>query len=177
MLKKAPYIDYYKTQIDYYNQTAYEIITNELVLILPIFSKQERQKRCIVMSLITGFITLAYEGISSFLHYKRQKALHKVVQVMENKLDLQCKRVFYLQDSMIMYGIYNSATLETLIDTGHRLHSQTIWNEQLFAGQVNNWYGWYLLEKGLGHYTINSLLFLTTAREKYAKCMKDPSIN
>ena len=38
-VKIAPYVDYYKKQIDYYNQTAYAIITNELALILPTFSK------------------------------------------------------------------------------------------------------------------------------------------
>ena len=46
------------------------------------------------MSLITGFIGLAYEGISSFLHYKRQKALHKAVHTMENKVDIQCNKIF-----------------------------------------------------------------------------------
>ena len=54
------------------------------------------------MSLITGFIGLAYEGISSFLHYKRQKALHKVVHVMENKVDIQCTKIFHLEDSVVM---------------------------------------------------------------------------
>ena len=56
---------------------------------LPTFSKQERQKRGILTSIITGFIGLAYEGISSFLHYKRQKALHRVVHAIENKVDIQ----------------------------------------------------------------------------------------
>ena len=37
-------------------QTAYEILTNELALILPTFSKQERQKRGIFTPIITGFI-------------------------------------------------------------------------------------------------------------------------
>ena len=39
--------------------------------------------------LITGFIGLGYEGISSFLHHKRQKALHKAVHAIDNKVDLQ----------------------------------------------------------------------------------------
>ena len=171
-IKVAPYVDYYKKQIDYYNQTAYEIITNELTLILPTFPKQERHKRYIITFLITGFISLAYAGISSFLHYKRQKALHKAVQAMENKVDLQCNRVFHLEDSMVMYGIYNSDTLETLIDTVHRLHNQTTWNEKLFAGKIVDWYHLYLSEKGVGHYAINSILFLTAAREKYIKMYK-----
>ena len=159
-IKIAPHIAYYKKQIDYYNCTAYEILTNELALILPTFSKQERQKRGIITSLITGFIGLAYEGISSFLQYKRQKALHKVVQAMENKVDLQCNKIFLLEDSMVMHGIYNSDTLETLTDTVHRLHNQSTWNEKLFAGQIEDWYYWYLSAKGASHYAINSLLFL-----------------
>ena len=86
-----------------------------MALILPKFSKQERQKRGIITSLITGFISLAYEGISSFLHYKRQKASHKAVQAMDNKVDIQCNSLSF--GSLNDYnGIYNSDTLETLID-------------------------------------------------------------
>ena len=88
---------------------------------------------------------------------------------MENKVDLQYNKVFNLEDSMIMYGIYNSDTLQTLNDTDHRLNNQTTWNEELFAGKINSWYGWYLSEKGVGHHAINLQLFLTTAREKYVK--------
>ena len=44
-IKITPYVDYYKKQIDYYNWMAYEIITNELALILPTFSKQETKER------------------------------------------------------------------------------------------------------------------------------------
>ena len=140
-----------------------------MALILPTISKQERQKRGIITSLIKGFIGLAYEGMSSFLHYKRQKALHKVVQVMENKVEVECNRIFHLEDSMVMYGIYNSDTLESLIDTVHRLHNQSTWNEKLFAGQIEDWYHWYLSVKGINHYAINSLLFLTTTTEKICK--------
>ena len=39
-VKIAPYVDYYKIEIDYYNQTTYEIITNELTLILLYFQNK-----------------------------------------------------------------------------------------------------------------------------------------
>ena len=112
---------------------------------------------------------MAYEGISSFLHYKVQKASHKTVHPMENKVDIQCNKIFHLEDSMVMYDIYNSDTPETLIDTVLRLHNQSTWNEKLFAGQIEVWYHWYLSAKGVSNFAINSLLFLTTAREKYVK--------
>ena len=44
-IKIAPYIEYYKKQIQYYNQTATDILTNEIALILPTFNKNERHKR------------------------------------------------------------------------------------------------------------------------------------
>ena len=72
-IKIAPYIQYYKKQIEYYDQTTTDIMTNEIALMLPTFNKHERQKRGIITSLITGFIGLAYEGISSFLHYRRKR--------------------------------------------------------------------------------------------------------
>ena len=153
-VKIVLHIAFYKKQVDYYNQTAYEIITNELALILPTFLKQDRQKRGIITSLITGFISLAYKGISSFLYYKRQKALHKTVQSMENKVDLQCNKIFHLEDSMVLYGIYNSDTLEALIDTMHRLLNQSTLNERLFVGKIEDWYRWYLSGRGVSHYAI-----------------------
>ena len=76
---------------------------------------------------------------------------------------------FPFKDSMVLYGIYNSDTLENLIDTVHRLHNQSTWNERLFTGGIEKWYRWSLSAKGVNHYAINSLLFLTTAREKYVK--------
>ena len=43
--KIVPHVAFYKKQKDYYDQTAYDIITNELALILLTISKQERQER------------------------------------------------------------------------------------------------------------------------------------
>ena len=164
-IKIVPHIGYYRKQIAYYNQTAADILTNELALILPIFNKQDRQKRSIITSLITGFISLAYEGIFSFLHHRRQKALHKAVHAIENEVCLQHNKIFHLEDSMAIYGVYNSDTLEDLIDTVHKLHNKTTWNEKLFAGQIDNWHRYYLSSTGLHHYVINLLLFLTSQRE------------
>ena len=88
---------------------------------------------------------------------------------MENKVDIQINKIFHLEDLMVMYGIYNSDTLKGLINTIHKLHNKSTWNERLFAEQIKDWYHWYLLAKGVNCYVINSLLFLTTAREKYVK--------
>ena len=69
----------------------------------------------------------------------------------------------------VMYGIYNSDTLEDLINTVHKLHNRTTWNEKLFLGHINNWCNYYSSSSGVQHYAINSLPLDTTVREKYVK--------
>ena len=39
---------------------------------------------------------------------------------------------------MVLYGTYNSDTLEAFIDTVHRLHNQCTWDEKLFVGKIEN---------------------------------------
>ena len=34
---------------------------------------------------------------------------------MKDKVDIQHNKIFHLEDSMVMYGVYNSDTLEDLI--------------------------------------------------------------
>ena len=110
-------------------------------------------------------IDLAYEGISSVLHHKR----HKAVKVMEKKTDLQHNKIHHLEDTMIMYGVYNSEALTELIDTVHRMQNTTMWKERTFVGKINQMYQLYLNDKGVHHFAIDSVLYLTTVREKYVK--------
>ena len=119
-----------------------------------------------VASKVTG---LAYEGISSFLHCKRNRALHNAVSVMNKKTDVQHNRIHHLEDTLIMYGIYNSDTLTDLIDTVCRMQNFTTWNEKTFAGKLHDWMELYSQDEGMHNYAINSVLFLTTMREKYVK--------
>ena len=48
------------------------------------------------------------------MHNKRHKALHKVVAALENVMSLQWNKIIHLEDSMVMYGINNSETLEKI---------------------------------------------------------------
>ena len=81
--KIEPFVVYYKRLIKSYNHMAHSILENEINLILP--QVLRKQKCGIITMLVSSFIGLAYEGISSFLHHKRNKALHMVVRAMDNK--------------------------------------------------------------------------------------------
>ena len=87
--------------------------------------------------LVSGFKGLAYGGISSFLHNRRHKALHKALKAMDRQALKHHNKLVNLEDSMVMYGIYNAEMLEKLIDTVHLVHNVTTPNEELFAGLLH----------------------------------------
>ena len=66
--KREPFVNYYKRLIKSYNNTAHNTLENEINLILP--QVPMKQKCEIITMLVSSFIGLAYEGISSFLHHK-----------------------------------------------------------------------------------------------------------
>ena len=45
--------------------------------------------------------------------------------------------------------------------------------KKLFASKLDSWYAWYLSKDGIGHYAINSLLYLRSLREKYIKMYEE----
>ena len=56
---------------------------------------------------------------------------------MSNQASMQCNKLMKLDNTMLMYGIYNVETLEKLINTVHEIHNVTSSHEKLFAGEHN----------------------------------------
>ena len=86
---------------------------------------------------------------------------------MENKINLQHNKIIHLEDSMVMYSIYNLETLEKLITTVHKMHNFTTPNEKLLFRKLRSWYTWYITKDGNVHYTINSVLYLRKRNKMY----------
>ena len=74
-----------------------------------------------------------------------------------------------LENSMLIYGIYNAETLEKLINTVHHIHNTTSLHERLFVGQQSSLTLGELYANALGlhHYSIKSLLYLRSVQDKY----------
>ena len=111
-VKLRPYMAFYNMQIKACNNTAHHILKNEVDLILPKFPDGQRNIRGIFSTIISGFVGLAFEGISSFLHNKRHKALHKAFKAMPIQTDIQRSKLMHLENTLVMYGIYNAETLK-----------------------------------------------------------------
>ena len=90
-----PYMYLYKHQVEYYEKTVYDILEKDIGLILPKFETKETnehpkcQKRQIISALISGFIGLAFEGISSFLQHKQEKALQQAMHTMHKRVNME----------------------------------------------------------------------------------------
>ena len=165
--KIEPFMLYYQRLIKSYNNTAHNILKNEINLILPQIPR--KQKCGVITTLVSSFIGLTYEGISIFLHHKQNKALHKAVRAIDSKTTVQHNKLMQLENSMLMCGIYNTEMLEKLINTVHHIHNTTSSHEGLFVGQQSSLTlrSLYANALGLKHYSINSLLYLRTVYEKY----------
>ena len=87
-------------------------------------------------------------------------------------MDAQRNKCMHLENTLVMYGIYNAETLEKLIKTVHTLHHMQSLYESLFAGQTSAAYKAYSLMHGacgIQHYAVNSMLYLHTIKNKYIK--------
>ena len=143
--------------------------------IIPLLLQISRQKCGIITTLVSGFKGLAYEGISSFLQWKCENALQKAVNAMSNQANIQCNKLMKLDNTMLMYGIYNAKTLEKLINTVHEIHNVTSSHEKLFAGEHNPtlFRLLYMDALGIQQYAITSLLFLSVIQDKYISMYRE----
>ena len=94
---------------------------------------------------------------------------------MDRKTTIQHNKVIQLENSMLMYGIYNDETLEKLIDMVHQIHNNTSSHKRLFLGQQSSLTlrSIYTNALGLQHYSINSLLYLKTIQDKYISLYRE----
>ena len=51
--------------------------------------KQNDQKGQIISALVSGFIGLLFEGISSYLQHKQQKALQQAMHTMNKRINIE----------------------------------------------------------------------------------------
>ena len=62
-MKIMPYAQLYQRQIQYYNQTAYDTLTNDIGKILPIFLTNNRQKHGAILASILGSVASSVIGL------------------------------------------------------------------------------------------------------------------
>ena len=94
---------------------------------------------------------------------------------MNNQADIQCNKLIKLDNTILMYGIYNAETLEKLINTVQEIHNVTSSHEKLFTGERNPtmFRLLYMSALGIQQYAFNILLFLRVVQDKYISLYKE----
>ena len=94
---------------------------------------------------------------------------------MSNHVSMQRNKLMKLDNTMLMYGIYNVETLEKLINTVHEIHNVTSSHEKLFAGEHNphslgcyTWMPYVYSNMQLIHY-----YFLRVIQDKYISLYRE----
>ena len=94
---------------------------------------------------------------------------------MSNQANIQHNKLMKLDNTILMYGIYNVEILEKLINTVQEIHNVTSSHEKLFAGEHNPtlFRLLYIDALGIEQYAINSLLFLRVIQDKYISLYRE----
>ena len=85
-------------------------------------------------------------------------------------MDMQRNKLMHLENTLVMYRIYNAETLEKLVKMVQVIHSRQSLIGDLFAGQSVAVYeaNSQMHEAcSIQHYAINSLLYLHMIKDKY----------
>ena len=89
---------------------------------------------------------------------------------MSISTDAQRNKLMHLENSLVMYRIYNAETLKKLVKMVQVIHSRQSLIEGIFAGKSAAAYEAYSQMHGqcdIQHYVINSMLYLHTIKDKY----------
>ena len=94
---------------------------------------------------------------------------------MDNEINANHNKLLKLDNTMLMYGIYNVETLEKLINTIHNIHKVTSSHEKMFAGEYNPGIFRILYTTSLGvqQYAFNSLLYFRVIQDKYISLYRE----
>ena len=88
---------------------------------------------------------------------------------MNEKANIQHNKLMKMDDTMLMYCVYNADCLEKLNKTVHKIHNTTVSHERLFAGKHNlaTFRVLYAHSFGLQYVSTTSLLYLRIIQDKY----------
>ena len=94
---------------------------------------------------------------------------------MNNEVNFQHNKLLKLDNTMLMYGIYNAETLEKLINTVQEINNVTSSHERLFAGEHNPaiFRLLYMNALGIQQYAFDLILFLRIVQDKYISLYKE----
>ena len=137
--KAMPYMQHLRKKEKYFVDRLHDLLENDLYSVLPQLrhgSQVIRPRRglgTLVVSAVTGLITLAVESLGSYLRNKQEKRINDAVLAMREDNTAVQNTLQQHSNDFLMYGRYNVETLEKVIQTVNSLHQRQTQLEEVFA--------------------------------------------
>ena len=84
---------------------------------------------------IAGLAKIAVESLSMFLQQKRNKAMSQGLNAIRNDQSLTWNSLKQLENDFLLYGKFNIAKLQDIVQTVNRIRNRTLSLEKLLTGQ------------------------------------------
>ena len=137
--KATPYMQHLRKKEKYFVDRLHGLLENDLYSVLPQLrhgsqvTRPCRGLRTLVISAVTGLITLAVESLGSYLRNKQERRINDVVLAMREDNTVVQNTLQQYSNDFLMYGRYNVETLEKVIQTVNSLHHRQTQLEEVFA--------------------------------------------
>ena len=137
--RATPYIEYLQQQEKYVDRV-HDLLCDDLYSALPQLkltlapSKVDRSRRglgSLILTAISGLITLAVESVSSWIKGKQQRRIDEAVTAMRRETQAEKNKLRWYSNDFMMYRKYNVETLQNVIDTVNGMHRRQSWKDRL----------------------------------------------
>lgn len=140
--KAVPYMQHLKKKEKYYQERLHDLLDKDLYAALPELkpvqtgthnkSRLKRGLGALLLSAVPGLITLAVESLGSYLKGRQERRIDNAVVAMREDHEITHNRLQQYRNDFLMYGKYNVATLDKVIETVNSLHHRQTKLEKLF---------------------------------------------
>ena len=115
-----PLFSLIESREDYHRHKLLELVEQDLYGTLQIYrtnGQRSRRFTSLVISAVTGLVTLAVEGISGYLQNKRNKAMANAMDALHKAQTDQYNTLRWYKDDLLLYGTYSLNSTLGVLDT------------------------------------------------------------
>ena len=137
--KAMLYMQHLRKKEKYFVDRLHGLLENDLYSVLPQLRRGSQAVRprqglgTLVISAVTGLITLTVESLGSYFRNKQEKWINNAVLAMREDNTVVQNTLQQYSNDFLMYGRYNVETLEKVIQTVNSLHHRQTQLEEVFA--------------------------------------------
>ena len=165
-----PLFSLIESREEYHKNKLIELVEQDLYGTLQSYrSTGQRSQRfaSLVISAVTGLVTLAVEGISRYLQNKRNKAMANAMDALHKAQADQYNTLRRYKDDLLLYGTYNLNSTLGVLDTleGMQLNQASL-SDTISNLPSGEWPLFYLTKTGLYRYVSHLSLHALTLHHK-----------